>query len=487
MPSTNHNPNTSDPHDGAELLSAYLDGELTDAQRAEVQQRLETDEGARRLLAELQTISQSLRGLPRETAPRDLHDVVLQEAQRRMQSSDASSQQLELNTIRRFPIGRSRRGWAWAVAAIAAAVLVMVFNPDQDPIEVVKAPAAAEEAPTSDDVAILAAPELHAPSEPAVAAAPPRPAPPAEPFATDALESETPSAAAPAAALAAEEATPGADGPGSGGGGGGFGGYDHSTPAPYEAVVVRLGLRREAFDNRFVDGVLDGNGILVEPTPAALVSNFRANTSNARNATPTRDAARRSRAMNDQPAAAGNLLADEASDHAIDLVLVDAPIPSVVDAVSELNRDFFNCVSIEIEPAVATQQPPIYNQMQQQVFDNRRVVESLDVYSRRGVGPQQMAQTTAPRAANLPAQQRKVAPLKRGAKGKRISPRGIAYRYQPQAVAADDKADLYSQLNYYANETLRFTRAAPNTTATVAAGDASRAPVVFFVQPSEAE
>lgn len=47
-----------------ELLSAYLDGELTAAEQAEVERLLATDPAARQLLDELRTLSATLQALP---------------------------------------------------------------------------------------------------------------------------------------------------------------------------------------------------------------------------------------------------------------------------------------------------------------------------------------------------------------------------------------------------------------------------------------
>src|SRR5262245_2005648 len=60
-----------------ELLSAYLDGELTAAARAAVEGRLATDPAAQQLLHELRSVSQSVQALPTESLGRDLSDDIL--------------------------------------------------------------------------------------------------------------------------------------------------------------------------------------------------------------------------------------------------------------------------------------------------------------------------------------------------------------------------------------------------------------------------
>jgi anti-sigma factor RsiW len=104
-----------------ELLSAYLDDELDAASRAAVDDRLRTDERARRLLAELRQASEAVKALPRATLGRDLRGGVL---------AAIEKSAIEPATI---PMGgdngvarSSGRGWAWAGLAVAIAASVMV-------------------------------------------------------------------------------------------------------------------------------------------------------------------------------------------------------------------------------------------------------------------------------------------------------------------------------------------------------------------------
>ena len=53
-----------------ELLSAYVDGEVTAEEAREVEELLETSEGARRELAELQATVDLVRGVPELEPPR---------------------------------------------------------------------------------------------------------------------------------------------------------------------------------------------------------------------------------------------------------------------------------------------------------------------------------------------------------------------------------------------------------------------------------
>ena len=67
-----------------ELLSAYLDGELTADERARVETLLAADPAARQLLDELRAVGQAIQGLPPYTLGEDLSQRILQTAERRM-------------------------------------------------------------------------------------------------------------------------------------------------------------------------------------------------------------------------------------------------------------------------------------------------------------------------------------------------------------------------------------------------------------------
>ena len=67
-----------------ELLSAYLDGELTAGEQAEVERLLDDDPAARQLLEELRSLSVALQTLPREELGEDLSEKVLRAAERRV-------------------------------------------------------------------------------------------------------------------------------------------------------------------------------------------------------------------------------------------------------------------------------------------------------------------------------------------------------------------------------------------------------------------
>ncbi|MCH7751171.1 MAG: hypothetical protein IH898_03310 [Planctomycetes bacterium] len=99
-----------------ELLSAHVDGELTEAERTAVEQRLRDDPQARELVAELRRVSETLRSLPKHELGADLREAVLQEA--------------VVHTERAPAEGGWTRRWAWATLALAAALLLTVYLPE---------------------------------------------------------------------------------------------------------------------------------------------------------------------------------------------------------------------------------------------------------------------------------------------------------------------------------------------------------------------
>jgi anti-sigma factor RsiW len=142
-----------------ELLSAYLDDELSADERAAVEARLADDPAARELLHQLRAVSQSVQGLPEESVGRDLREPIL----KRITSASASAAEftrrgepnlthteprsakfsaasngtpslLEGDPVPRISIGRSRRSWIWASLAVAAALLIM-FVQSRDEIQ----------------------------------------------------------------------------------------------------------------------------------------------------------------------------------------------------------------------------------------------------------------------------------------------------------------------------------------------------------------
>ena len=103
------------PDRGRELLTAYVDGELSARQRRHVLRLLQRSPEARRLLQRLQTDSRDLHDLPRPRLERDVSGAVLQKIAVRGPSP--------VRRVRRFP---ARGIPAWGGVAAAAAVLLVI-------------------------------------------------------------------------------------------------------------------------------------------------------------------------------------------------------------------------------------------------------------------------------------------------------------------------------------------------------------------------
>lgn len=91
-----------------ELLSAYLDGELSEAERQGVEQRLRSDPEARRTLDGLRKAAAAMQSLPRGRAPAELAEAVRARLERRALLEPATAS--------------PRRGWNGRFFAVAAAV-----------------------------------------------------------------------------------------------------------------------------------------------------------------------------------------------------------------------------------------------------------------------------------------------------------------------------------------------------------------------------
>jgi|GEM_PF-1486233 len=121
-----------------ELFSAYVDGELTAAEQAEVERLLAASPAARQLVDDLRSLSSTLQGLPLEKLDVDLSQEVLRLAERRMLSGEGdSAEDLELPggasaKWRAFVRRWSRpRIWIWPGVAVAVSLLLVVLQPEQ--------------------------------------------------------------------------------------------------------------------------------------------------------------------------------------------------------------------------------------------------------------------------------------------------------------------------------------------------------------------
>ena len=131
-----------------ELLSAYLDDELSTEERALVEKHIATNADAKQLVDELRTLSASLQSLPKQTLDTTSSETILKAvaarhvafvpkgksnehdlaARQEKTSVYNSSKSEEDNSAVPFNVGRSKRGWAWSMMAIAAALLLMFFQ-----------------------------------------------------------------------------------------------------------------------------------------------------------------------------------------------------------------------------------------------------------------------------------------------------------------------------------------------------------------------
>lgn len=136
--SEDQSPMSKEPLNG-ELLSAYLDGELTAEEHSEVETRLLEDEQAREMLDQLRSASEAVRSLPPHTLGIDLRELVLQRAQVQPWSqveprSSTLEDSLDYNTdIYEANDHGSGRRIVYAAAAIAAALLLMFYQGGENP------------------------------------------------------------------------------------------------------------------------------------------------------------------------------------------------------------------------------------------------------------------------------------------------------------------------------------------------------------------
>jgi anti-sigma factor RsiW len=128
-----------------DMLSAYLDGELTDAERLAVEERLEVSAEWRAELAEVESVRAIVRGLPTRDAPPGFWDRVLAhveaEAESEVEVPTADvAPPVPITAARGTRRGtRSSRGravtWFAGAAAAVAAVVVVVALPGQHTVK----------------------------------------------------------------------------------------------------------------------------------------------------------------------------------------------------------------------------------------------------------------------------------------------------------------------------------------------------------------
>jgi len=111
-----------------ERISAYLDGELSPGERAEMDSLLKTSSSHQQVLAELTSLRESLQSLPHYTLGNDFADRVTVAAQKA--AKEAARE--ERPSLRPAAASGSRRKWllsiAGGVAVVAASVAMVVYS-----------------------------------------------------------------------------------------------------------------------------------------------------------------------------------------------------------------------------------------------------------------------------------------------------------------------------------------------------------------------
>ena len=134
------------PHE--ELLSAYLDGEVSPEERARAERLLAENPDARRLFRQMQALQGSLGGLPQQALPDDFSQRVLRQAERQVLGSGGPSAETDAEAIGSpendaRPVvnaesddddappfsERVRRPLVCILLAIAAVILAAIYNP----------------------------------------------------------------------------------------------------------------------------------------------------------------------------------------------------------------------------------------------------------------------------------------------------------------------------------------------------------------------
>jgi anti-sigma factor RsiW len=132
-----------------ELISAYLDGELSPAEKVRVEEQLMDSAEHRRLFEELKSLRRSLQALPAESLGEDFAARVLRRAERELlaeapaaevgkakESSAAPPVVASVREAERVALPNrahgergARRGLVWSVIATAAAVGLLIYGP----------------------------------------------------------------------------------------------------------------------------------------------------------------------------------------------------------------------------------------------------------------------------------------------------------------------------------------------------------------------
>ncbi|WP_442483872.1 anti-sigma factor family protein [Aeoliella sp. SH292] len=268
-----------------ELLSAYIDGELTADELRAVEEWLASDPEARALVEELRGVSSAVQALPRASVPAEWTAKLAERLDDARGNTAPATPHHESNghgdAMPSLPFGRSSRGWWWSAAAIAAAVAIMMMVP-REPDQMVAKNSPLAKAPARGGEIVMAAPDAANAPKPDNATvgstfdAPTR-GEAAEGEGLDALAMESSPAPATAAAPTPESTPEAAD----------FASVAEAPPAPAaevpapaadtmmaEAVapaentylIVWCDVPPESLREKEINTLLTGNGIVVDET-----------------------------------------------------------------------------------------------------------------------------------------------------------------------------------------------------------------------------
>ncbi len=159
-----------------ELISAYLDGELSGGELARAEHLLATNIECRQLFEELTALRARLRALPKSQLSDDFAATVLRRAEREMLQPSAAPRSTAIAGDQPTLPFTSWRRWArplvWSGLAAAAALLIMAFSPEKKQVAVGPAPMGGELGAAHDKAESGRVAEAPAEHSPVAAAAP---------------------------------------------------------------------------------------------------------------------------------------------------------------------------------------------------------------------------------------------------------------------------------------------------------------------------
>jgi hypothetical protein len=408
-----------------ELLSAYLDDELSPQERARVESRLATDPASRQTLEQLRNVSQAVRELPREVVGRELRESVLRRAEAAKQAGKTAAAASTISKIDapngspaglgdampKLTIGRTPRGWVWASLAVAAALLIMVFQPggereaeisdlarrdDRLAVEREELGRGTDLRVSSESTSSESVPGLSSRSGPdSVVRDLSRSEPVVAKSAAEAPASGTAETPADRFATSPKAAAPEVDAD--------IGSSDGTTSlaetgsvAEEDVVVVHVLAKRKALENKVFDQLLASNGIVVDPAYGKQV----APPTPAATAAPANAAQNEAASQRAEGRGAGEA-ADQSKPAAaeVDVVLVDAPSEAILGCMSDLNKDLSNYVGVSVDESAAVKESSLDDVSTLKKVPAKKLATDLGQFS-RGVVPQQQKDAYARNKAN---------------------------------------------------------------------------------------